>query len=421
MRAGSMASRPRNAWLISRQRIVGNTNGSSIYVLSIMAYLKSLGYRVHYRSPSPLTLGRWAVARLLPETSVFDTYAIRGTIRLGTYICRLDPAAYVRAALAVADRLVGGLGLRVRLSRPPPHAMAVSSNSADRAFLRQMICRPGDVVLLDYAFLTPSIADLGGERVPSIVIMHDLISSRAAQFGGLDRADGFPSISLDDEMALLGRADLVLAIQHDEAAIVRANLPDQAVAAAPMAVNIADEPHPGEDQSVLFVGSLAEPNADGLFWFLETVWPALRGRHPNASLDVVGSVCQRLAVVPPGVVLHGVVPHLDDFYRRAGIVISPLRVGSGLKIKLIEALGWGKAVVATPVTLQGVAAQVGDAVAIATDAREFITALDRLIADRAARTGLARKALDCAYRHFRVEACYRPIAEFLATYPAVQA
>src|SRR3979409_1916241 len=63
--------------LISRQRITGNTNGSSVYILSIVEYLKSKGFRIHYVSPSPATFGRWPFIRLLPEMDVFDTIRIR--------------------------------------------------------------------------------------------------------------------------------------------------------------------------------------------------------------------------------------------------------------------------------------------------------------------------------------------------------
>src|SRR5262249_8954425 len=63
---GSSSAKP-GICIISRQRIVGQTNGSSAYVLSIAAYLKANGHRVHLLSPSPLTFGRWPFMRLSPE------------------------------------------------------------------------------------------------------------------------------------------------------------------------------------------------------------------------------------------------------------------------------------------------------------------------------------------------------------------
>ena len=215
-------------------------------------------------------------------------------------------------------------------------------------------------------------------------------------------------------MRLLGEADLVVAIQEEEAAVVRNRLPGLPVVVAPMAVEPAPHAHPGEADLLLFVGSKTAPNVDGLAWFVEQVWPQIRAARPAARLLVAGSVTQSYAVGSPGVSYLGLVPSLDELYRRAGIVISPLRVGSGLKVKLIEALSWGKAVVATPTTAQGVQDLVKDCIALADGAAQFAEAILRLIQDDAARQQLAGRALAIAAAHFGAEACYSRIAEFAA-------
>ena len=106
----------------------------------------------------------------------------------------------------------------------------------------------------------------------------------------------------------------------------------------------------------------------------------------------------------------GVVDDLSALYRRAGVVVSPLTTGSGLKIKLIEALAQGKAIVATSVTLQGVEERVGPAVALADEAPAFADHVIRLMADPAARLALATRALDTARARFNDEDCYGPVA-----------
>ena len=74
----------------------------------------------------------------------------------------------------------------------------------------------------------------------------------------------------------------------------------------------------------------------------------------------------------------GRIDDLTPLYANAAVVISPLRGGSGLKIKLIEALGQGKAIVVTTTTLQGVADVIGSAVIVADDAQEFADGIRNL-------------------------------------------
>jgi succinoglycan biosynthesis protein ExoO len=401
-------------YFISRQRISGKTSGSSAYVLSIVGYLKSKGYSVHYLSPSPATFGRWPFIRLLPDMDVFDSIRIRGSIRLGRFLLLLDPAVMWRGAVALLDSLVARTGLsKRRFGRPAPYSVAVPLSARDGEFLRRNVPPSAGVLLLDYAFLTPCIEHCKRGDTISIVLMHDLFSARAAQFDKLGRSDSVVTISEDEEMSLLSAADLVVAIQEDEAAIVKDRLPSQNVVVAPIPVQAAPHAFPGDSDTLLFVGSNTAPNTDALQWFVGEIWPRIRKQRPSARLLVAGSVSWVFSQRAPGVEYLGVVPDLDPLYRRAGVVVSPLRVGSGLKIKLVEALGWGKAIVGTSVSLQGIGALVDDAMAIADTPGAFAAETLRLMDDRDLRAAYGEQALQVAAAHFREEACYRGILRFL--------
>ena len=105
---------------------------------------------------------------------------------------------------------------------------------------------------------------------------------------------------------------------------------------------------------------------------------------------------------------------LIELYQAAGVVISPLTFGSGLKIKLIEALAAGKAIVATPVTLQGVERECADAVACTDDPAAFAAQVLAL-RDDDLRARQAAAALTAARAHFSPAACYRNFQEWLTT------
>jgi glycosyltransferase involved in cell wall biosynthesis len=410
------ADEGRNICVISRQRIVGRTNGSSVYLLSIAEFLKSQGYRLHYLSPTPATFGRWPFLALRRETAVFDSIRIRGSVRLGRILLVLDPSVFWRAALAMLDRLLARFALADRhMGRPAPYAVSVELTEEDATFIARQAPPLADAILLDYAFLTPTIPHVGRPDAPSMVIMHDLFSARGAQFERLGKTDSVAAISQEQEMDLLGKADLVIAIQEEEAEIVRACLPGQAVTVAPCAIEPARQAHPGNPDQLLFVGSRTAPNIDALQWFLADVWPIIQARRASARLAVAGSVTQGCGPAVAGVDYLGIVADLEPLYRDAGVVISPLRVGSGLKVKLIEAFGWGKAVVATPVTLQGIRQLVADCVAVAETAEDFAAATLQLMADDDLRRGRAEQTLELARRHFGPDHCYRGILDFLTS------
>ena len=96
--------------------------------------------------------------------------------------------------------------------------------------------------------------------------------------------------------------------------------------------------------------------------------------------------------------------------QRPAVVISPLRAGSGLKIKFIEALSKGKAVVATTTTLQGVSDIMGGCAMISDSAPDFATMVVQLLADDGMRAELGAKGLSVISGHFAPERAYGGIA-----------
>lgn len=401
------ADKPRVAFL-SRQRIVGATNGSSSYVLALIAALKQAGFSIDYIGASPKIFGRWAILRLRGEMSVFDRYGVRGGVRVGPVMVALAPARWAASALAAAEQVIAGLGLpRPGWSQKADYAQGAALTRADALYVARR-SRPGTcAVLCDYAFLNPLAPYALTPQAPIVTIMHDLMSARVT-----DADDDGAVLSPPEEIRLLNMADVVLAIQAAEAAKVRAEASSHVeVIVTPHAVSAAAAPQPGRDDALLFVGSNTQPNVVALGWFFRDVWPVVRAQRPAAKLIVAGSVARSLEGAPEGVRLLGVVNDLAPLYRDAGVVISPLRSGSGLKIKLIEAWAAGKAVVGTSVTAQGVEAIADSAMVITDQAAAFAEAIVSLAADGAKREALARAGLNIAREYFSVAAAS---AEFVA-------
>ena len=406
-------SRP-TIYVLSRQRLTDGSSGSSAYLLSLCRTLRDDGFALHLVCPSPSMLGRVPVLRFVQEGGVFDSVAIRGTCRIGGFVVARDPLIYLRAGLGIMDRLARRIGITAlsRFARPAPYAVGMPWTAEDFLFVAAKTQGHADIVLADYGFSTPGIPYALRPGAASAVVMHDLFSSRPAALASLG-VDDIVILGEAAEALLLAGAALVIAIQHDEAAAVRRMLPaGRSVLVAPMAIDTVPLAQAGEGGGLMFVGSSASANVDGLLWFLADVWPGILAQRPGTKLTVAGSVCTTIAPTP-GVTLRGRVPDLAPLYRRADVVISPLRFGSGLKVKLIEAMAHGKPVVATTVTAQGVAHLLEGAVALADTPEGFASEILNLLDQPLVRASRAEAALAVARRSFSTSAAYGGVLDHL--------
>lgn len=147
--------------------------------------------------------------------------------------------------------------------------------------------------------------------------------------------------------------------------------------------------------TLLFVGALGYgPNHEALTWFLCRVWPRL-ARIAGLRLEIVGAAAsdelKRLAR-RRGVRLHGFRADLAPFYRRASVVVAPLRAGAGTRIKIIEAAGRGVPVVATPLAAEALPLRGGRDIWLADTPEAFARAIGEALSHPAKRSRIARNA-----------------------------
>jgi glycosyltransferase involved in cell wall biosynthesis len=134
----------------------------------------------------------------------------------------------------------------------------------------------------------------------------------------------------------------------------------------------------------VFLGLLSQPwNADGLRGFVEEVWPELLRRRPDARLRVIGKqapawLTELAAQQPENVLVEGYVEDLDTALAGAAAMLNPARFGTGVKIKVIEAIGRGVPVVSTPLGADGVASGRGTGVLTPADVESTVAELLRL-------------------------------------------
>jgi glycosyltransferase involved in cell wall biosynthesis len=131
---------------------------------------------------------------------------------------------------------------------------------------------------------------------------------------------------------------------------------------------------------LLFLGSLDwRPNLDGIARLLDDIFPAVRAAEPDATLDLVGrnppSWLRRRVSEMPGVALHGDVPDVRPFLAECAVMVVPLRIGGGSRLKILEALAAGVPVVSTRIGAEGLCLEPDRDITIAKDTDHIAAAL----------------------------------------------
>jgi len=159
----------------------------------------------------------------------------------------------------------------------------------------------------------------------------------------------------------------------------------------------APEPAP----VVTFVGAMDwEPNIDGVEYFAGEIWPAIQAEVPEARLRIVGRNPDRRVKrwASESIEVTGRVPTVVEHLRQAAVVIVPLRIGGGTRLKIYEAMATAKAVVSTTIGAEGLDVHHGRDITLADDARSFAQAVIVLLRDRELRGRYEKAAADTAAR-----------------------
>lgn len=148
---------------------------------------------------------------------------------------------------------------------------------------------------------------------------------------------------------------------------------------------------------ILFAGKMDyRPNVDGVLWFAEAVWPLILAQRPSTTWAIVGQKPhERLHGLSalPGVTVTGWVPSIRPYWHGAKVTIMPFRVGSGTRLKAIEAMASGTPIVSTTIGIEGFPIIPGETVLVADEAEEMATAVLSLLDDPAKRESLHQAGL----------------------------
>jgi hypothetical protein len=325
--------------------------------------------------------------------------------QFGGFVAATRPAAALRIlARSAAATLPADLRRHLRRKHYGGAQAVLGSfiTPEDAAWCAAYITRAKpDAVLVDTIFRAPLLHSAPLAAFNSVIIAHDVFHRRHAAITSAGYKVYPERLSRADEAGLLAAASSIAAIQPEEAACIRAMCPQIPVFTAAMPATPCPRPATTARLAhrLVFIGSASLPNLDGLRWFFEAIWPSLQRWQREIRLDLVGDCGTALASLPDGVYRLGRVKNLAPILHRASLAIAPLRVGSGLKIKLLDYARHGLITVAAPASLQGFAADPAAPFIAATNATGFALTILRQLESGASGD---ERALAYIKRHYGI-------------------
>jgi len=325
----------------------------------------------------------------------------------------LPGAVTVHTGAPEASAFRQGLDYLRRVPASAPYAVTKFTSKRVRQLINDwMVTRRFDIAVCD--FLSASLNFPRVLKTPTVLFQHNVESAlweRQARHarGSFKRAAFLLESAkmLGYERAAVRRFHHVIAVSdHDREQMMR--WADAAhITVVPTGVDIkkyaADKDETKLNRSlVLFLGSMDwEPNIDGVEYFCREIWPQVQGSVAGARFRIVGRNPhpQIKKLASPSIEVTGTVPSVVEHLREAAVVVVPLRIGGGTRLKIFEAMATAKAVVSTTIGAEGLDVHHGQDILLADDAPSFADSVIALLTDEEKRKRFESAAADLAAQY----------------------
>jgi glycosyltransferase involved in cell wall biosynthesis len=273
--------------------------------------------------------------------------------------------------------------IRLLLAGAPEWVIGCSvAHFAARARALEDTWQP-DIVQMEFAVMGQYARSLEKRRARRILVEHDPGDGREDRSWSRYRA------------AVLPLVDAAVAFTRRDEEVLRQLAPLTRLARIPIGADMPDDPVDPvgkEPPTLLFVGSYDHPpNVDAARRLVTDILPRIRKHHSDFVLNLVGER-PPADLARPGVVLAGRVEDVRPYLDEAAVVAAPLRLGGGMRVKVLEALAAGKAIVASRLAVDGIEVVDGEQLVIADNDTEFAEAVLSLLADPQRRAALGARA-----------------------------
>lgn len=342
----------------------------------------------------------------------------------------VPPPSHLRPRPRLRRRsLARGLGVVQALTRPDPYAKIPTNRAALRAMVRESL-QSGryDMMVAEYTDLAMLLCDevtaWGGPAVANLYDLDSMLQRRTQRLRREESGRRRPSLSgwqlvrrLEGiERDILRSYTGVTAVSRQDAALLRRLASRATVGLVPNGVDteyfgaVASWPPVGlppgaGGEIVLFTGTLYHnPNKDGLRYFMADVLPSIRARRPQARLWIVGAApvpeMLRPDALPEGVEVFTSVDDVRPYLAAAAVTVVPLRLSSGTRLKILEALAAHRPVVSTSLGAEGLDLEPGRDYARADTPTAFAEAVLAVLEDPARAREMADRGRETVRRRY---------------------
>lgn len=210
-----------------------------------------------------------------------------------------------------------------------------------------------------------------------------------------------------EERGAWRRLDGVAVTSQRDADVLRQLEPETKLVVVPNGVDVTEfqpsqHPSPTQPNHLLFFGAMNYyPNREGIGYFVEQILPLIVARRPDTKLWIVGPGADQLMTLRgPNIEVTGFVDQIGPYIESAAAVVVPLRLGGGTRLKIVEAMAKGKAIVSTRIGAEGIDVIDGRHALLADEPQAFADQVERVLASRELAASLGRAARQLAVEHY---------------------
>jgi glycosyltransferase involved in cell wall biosynthesis len=222
------------------------------------------------------------------------------------------------------------------------------------------------------------------------------------------------------EFDILGKADVILTPSSIEKEIILRELPGKYVEVIPACIffkDLAEEVIPFDSRNdILFLGGFAHPpNVDAVTFLTNEIFPLIKQELPKVCLYVLGNNPPRrvLKLKSNDIKVIGYVKDLSPYFENCRIFVSPLRYGSGFKVKILTSMSYGLPVVTTTIGAEGMGLTEGENVLIADTSQEFARKVIGLYNDKTLWNRISKNSIKYCKEHFTYKMAKMKLEEVL--------
>lgn len=346
------------------------------------------------------------------EVTFLSYYGGRRDTKYEVEIPEKLPGAHTIYTAAPESTLTLSLDYILRLTAKAPYAVTKFTHPEVRHTVGQWLSpKRFDVAISDFLSASLNFPDV--RPIPAVLFQHNF---ETLLWRRMAKAETSPLRRLayrvesakmaNYERRTMRKFDHVIAVSDRDRDEMRAVVPHCPITVVPTGVDLEQYPivpsAPGNPPLLVFTGSMDwEPNIDAVEYFCREIWPEVVNAFSQARLQIVGRNPHRRvqSLASACVEVTGTVPTVTSYLRNATVVVVPLRIGGGTRLKIFEAMAMGKALVCTSIGAEGLDVAHGRDILLADDAASFAHAILQLLRDPSRRQAFEQAAAAQARRY----------------------